>query len=56
MFKNIFVGVLVILFSSNLVLAADMVDLPEPGLTPDSPWYFLDTWRQKRPFIILRKN
>ncbi|HLD96216.1 MAG TPA: DUF5667 domain-containing protein [Patescibacteria group bacterium] len=43
MFKKLLIlSVLtVFLFAGGLVLAKD--DLPNPGITPDSPFYFLDT-------------
>lgn len=47
MIKNIFIIVLAVLFSVNLALATETIDLPEPGLTPESPFYFLDTWGEK---------
>ncbi len=38
---------LVILFSFAITVLAQTSDLPSPGLTPDSPFYFLDTLGEK---------
>lgn len=43
---TIFVVVLVIFFAT-VALAQDATTLPSAGLTPDSPFYFLDIWGEK---------
>lgn len=47
MIKNILISILVVLFSANFALAAETIDLPKAGLTPESPFYFLDSWGEE---------
>ena len=47
MIKNSLMAILVILFSANIVLAVEQIELPKPGLTPENPFYFLDSWAEK---------
>jgi hypothetical protein len=36
-----------LLFSFGIQVLAQEVDLPSPGLLPDSPFYFLKTWKEQ---------
>jgi len=45
--KNIIVAAIVILALSPIFTFAKTTDLPKPGLTPDSPFYFFDTLGEK---------
>lgn len=56
MFKKILMSFVVVLFMSTLVLAADDNNLPDPGLTPDSPWYFLDSWGERLSLFFTFDN
>lgn len=47
MIKKIVICFLTVLFSANLALATSTIDLPKAGLTPNSPFYFLDTIDEK---------
>lgn len=55
MLKNILISVLVVLFSANLALATETIDLPKAGLTPESPFYFLDTWGEQLNLVFTFK-
>lgn len=39
--------VLLLLFSFGTTVLAQENDLPDPGMTPDSPFYFFKTWKEK---------
>ena len=45
MFKKIFVSILAIFLFAGAVQAQD-TELPDPGMLPNSPFYFLKTWTE----------
>ena len=54
-FRLIFVScfIAISLLSSGTAYAQEEeVQLPKPGLTPDSPFYFLDTWNKKLSLFL----
>ncbi len=44
--------VLLIFFSTISQVSAQAAELPNPGLTPASPFYFLDVWGEKLSLLI----
>ena len=38
---------LFLIFSFGTGVLAQKVELPDPGLTPDSPFYFLKSWKER---------
>lgn len=46
MIKKLFLALLVLVFLSAGVAQAQTDDLPEPGMLPDSPFYFLKSWSE----------
>lgn len=45
--RNVLIGIAAVLFSVGFALAGETINLPDGGLTPESPFYFLDTWGEK---------
>ena len=46
MTKKIFLFSLMIMFLFTGVVSAHSADLPEPGMLPDNPFYFLKSWSE----------
>src|SRR3989344_5057371 len=44
--KNIFLTAIILTSFFSVVVLANAAELPNPGTTPDSPLYFLKTWKE----------
>ena len=44
--KNIFLTTIILMAFLILAVPANAAELPSPGATPDSPLYFLKTWKE----------
>ena len=45
--RKIILSIIILLLLFGIVVFTQEVELPNPGLTPDSPFYFLDTFGEK---------
>lgn len=52
----IVIGLFLALFLVPGAWAQETTDLPDPGLTPDSPLYFLETWSEKIDLALTRNK